>query len=135
MACDLSIPILVVDDTPSMRSVMRNLLTNLGFMDVHDACDGSDALAKMRKVKFGLIISDWKMKPMTGYELLRDVRADPGLADTPFIMVTSESEVRKVIAAKRAGVSSYINIPFNSQTLKAKIEEVLGSVAEDEFKI
>ena len=82
----------------------------------------------MRKAdqKFGLVISDWNMEPMTGYELLREVRADDSLKPTPFIMVTAESKTENVVAAKRAGVNNYIVKPFNAATLKSKIAAVIG---------
>jgi two-component system chemotaxis response regulator CheY len=124
MAIDMSMPILVVDDYNTMIRIIRNLLKQLGFEDVDDASDGSAALSKMREKKYGLVISDWNMEPMTGYELLKEVRADPGLNKTPFIMVTAESKTENVIAAKKAGVSNYIVKPFNAQTLKSKIESV-----------
>ena len=95
MAVDLSMPILVVDDYNTMIRIIRNLLKQLGFEDVDDAADGSAALAKMREKKYGLVISDWNMEPMTGYELLKEVRADPGLTKTPFIMVTAEVQDRE----------------------------------------
>jgi two-component system chemotaxis response regulator CheY len=124
MAVDLSMPILVVDDYTTMTRIIRNLLRQLGFQNIDDATDGRSALARMRDRKYGLIISDWNMEPMTGYDLLKEVRADPELAATPFIMVTAESKTENVIAAKQAGVSNYIVKPFNAQTLKAKIEAV-----------
>jgi two-component system chemotaxis response regulator CheY len=117
-------PVLVVDDYNTMVRIIRNLLRQLGFENVDDASDGASALAKMRARKYGLVISDWNMEPMTGYDLLREVRADPALAATPFIMVTAESKTENVIAAKKAGVSNYIVKPFNAQTLRNKIEAV-----------
>jgi two-component system chemotaxis response regulator CheY len=126
MAIDMSMPVLVVDDYNTMIRIIRNLLKQLGFEDVDDAADGSAALAKMREKKYGLVISDWNMEPMTGYELLKEVRADPGLNKTPFIMVTAESKTENVIAAKKAGVNNYIVKPFNAQTLKTKIEAVFA---------
>ena len=126
MAIDMSMPVLVVDDYNTMIRIIRNLLKQLGFEDVDDASDGSAALAKLREKKYGLVISDWNMEPMTGYELLKEVRADPGLTKTPFIMVTSESKTEYVIAAKKAGVNNYIVKPFNAQTLKTKIEAVFA---------
>ncbi len=127
MALDFSMPILVVDDYQTMVRIIRNLLKQLGFEDVDDASDGSAAIDKMRGRKYGLIISDWNMEPMTGYELLRQVRADDVLRPTPFIMVTAESKTENVIAAKKAGVNNYIVKPFNAQTLKSKIEAVCGA--------
>src|SRR6267378_5997611 len=105
MAVDLSMSVLVVDDYNTMIRIIRNLLKQLGFQNIDDASDGSAALNKMRAKKYGLIISDWNMEPMTGYELLREVRADPNLATTPFIMITAESKTENVIAAKKAGVN------------------------------
>jgi two-component system chemotaxis response regulator CheY len=128
MAVDVSMPVLVVDDYNTMIRIIRNLLKQLGFDDVDDASDGSVALAKMRTRRYGLVISDWNMEPMTGYDLLQEVRADPGLAETPFIMVTAESKTENVIAAKKAGVSNYIVKPFNAQTLKTKIDSVFPDV-------
>jgi two-component system chemotaxis response regulator CheY len=124
MAVDLSMPILVVDDYNTMIRIIRNLLRQLGFEDIDDASDGSVALAKMRDKHYGLVISDWNMEPMTGYELLKQVRSDPYLSATPFIMVTAESKTENVIAAKQAGVSNYIVKPFNADTLRNKIEAV-----------
>ena len=126
MALDLSMPVLVVDDYKTMVRIIRNLLKQLGFENVEDAADGTEAFAKMQNQKFGLVISDWNMEPMTGYELLKQVRSDTGLAKTPFIMVTAESKTENVIAAKKAGVNNYIVKPFNAQTLKGKIEAVFG---------
>jgi two-component system chemotaxis response regulator CheY len=127
MAVDLSMPILVVDDYQTMIRIIRNLLKQLGFEDVDDAADGTAALSKLKDKRYGLVISDWNMEPMTGYELLKEVRADDHLRATPFIMVTAESKTENVIAAKKAGVNNYIVKPFNAQTLKAKIDAVFGS--------
>jgi len=127
MAVDLSMPILVVDDYQTMIRIIRNLLKQLGFDDVDDASDGSQALGKLKEKKYGLVISDWNMEPMTGYELLKEVRADDVLRTTPFIMVTAESKTENVIAAKKAGVNNYIVKPFNALTLKSKIDAVFGS--------
>ena len=124
MAVDLSILVLVVDDYRTMVRIFRNLLRQLGFEDIDDASDGALALAKMRDKRYGLVISDWNMEPMTGYELLKEVRSDPNLSRTPFIMVTAESKTENVIAAKKAGVNNYIVKPFNAQTLQHKIQAV-----------
>jgi two-component system chemotaxis response regulator CheY len=124
MAFDTSMPILVVDDYNTMVRIIRNLLRQLGFTDVDDAADGSAALTKMHDRKYGLIISDWNMEPMTGYELLKQVRSNPDISTTPFIMITAESKTENVIAAKQAGADNYIIKPFNAETLKHKIEAV-----------
>jgi two-component system chemotaxis response regulator CheY len=109
-----------------MIRIIRNLLKQIGFEDVDEAADGSEALGKMREKRYGLVISDWNMEPMTGYELLKEVRGDEKLQKTPFIMVTAESKTENVIAAKKAGVNNYIVKPFNAQTLKSKIDAVFG---------
>jgi len=129
MAVDLSMPILVVDDYNTMIRIIRNLLRQLGFQDIDDANDGTAALAKMRDKRYGLVISDWNMEPMTGYELLKQVRSDPDLQETPFIMVTAESKTENVVAAKQAGVNNYIVKPFNADTLKTKIDAVFPTAA------
>jgi two-component system, chemotaxis family, chemotaxis protein CheY len=126
MAVDLNAPVLVVDDYQTMIRIIRNLLKQLGFENVDQAADGAEALHKMQTKKYGLVISDWNMEPMTGYELLREVRASELLKATPFIMVTAESKTENVIAAKKAGVNNYIVKPFNVQTLKSKMVSVLG---------
>ena len=126
MAVDHSMPVLIVDDYKTMIRIIRNLLKQLGFANVDEAGDGSAALDMMRLKDYGLVISDWNMEPMTGYELLLKVRADDGLKRTPFIMVTAESKTENVIAAKKAGVNNYIVKPFNAATLKQKITAVLG---------
>lgn len=126
MAIDLQMPVLVVDDYKTMIRIIRNLLKQLGFSDIDDAADGTEALEKMRAKSYGLVISDWNMEPMTGYELLKEVRSDEALMKTPFIMVTAESKTENVIAAKKAGVNNYIVKPFNAATLSAKINAVFG---------
>jgi two-component system chemotaxis response regulator CheY len=126
MALDLSMPILVVDDYNTMIRIICNLLRQLGFNDVDNATDGDSALAKLRERRYGLVISDWNMEPMSGYDLLREVRSDPQLGKTPFIMITAESKTENVIAARQAGVSNYIVKPFNAETLRHKIAAVFG---------
>jgi len=130
MAFDPKMPVLVVDDYSTMVRIIRNLLRQLGFTDIDDAADGAAALQKMSSKRYGLVISDWNMEPMTGYDLLRLVRADPEIETTPFIMVTAESKTENVIAARKAGVNNYIVKPFNAQTLKAKIEAVFAETIE-----
>ena len=126
MGVDLSMPVLVVDDYNTMIRIIRNLLKQIGFEDIDDAPDGTAALAKMQEKRYGLVISDWNMEPMTGYELLKEMRASSSLSKTPFIMVTAELKTENVIAAKKAGVNNYIVKPFNAQTLKSKIEAVFA---------
>lgn len=126
MSLDLSTPVLVVDDYQTMVRILRNLLKQIGFTDVDDASDGQAALEKLKSKKYGLVISDWNMAPMTGYELLQQVRADAELNALPFIMVTAEAKTENVVAAKKAGVNNYIVKPFNAETLRSKISAVFG---------
>ncbi len=130
MALDPKMPVLVVDDYSTMVRIIKNLLRQLGFIDVDDASDGAAALEKMKLKRYGLVISDWNMEPMTGFDLLKTVRANPEIQTTPFIMVTAKSKTENVIAAKKAGVNNYIVKPFNAQTLKSKIEQVFTDKAD-----
>lgn len=124
---DMGMPILIVDDYKTMLRIIRNLLKQLGFNNVDEATDGSAALQKLRDKEYKLVISDWNMEPMSGMQLLTEVRADTKLKDLPFIMITAESKTENVIAAKEAGVSNYIVKPFNAATLKTKLSAVLGN--------
>ena len=117
--------VLIVDDYKTMLRIIRNLLKQLDFENVEEASDGQEALSKLRAGNFGLVISDWNMQPMTGLDLLKEVRADARLKSTPFIMITAESKTENVIAAKQAGVSNYIVKPFNAETLRGKIAKVM----------
>ena len=124
MSVDKNMPILVVDDYQTMIRILKNLLKQIGFNNVDDAADGKDALAKIGSKSYGLIISDWNMEPMSGIDLLKEVR---GKGDkVPFIMVTAESKTENVLAAREAGVNNYIVKPFNADTLKDKMASVLG---------
>jgi two-component system chemotaxis response regulator CheY len=107
-----------------MLRIIRNLLKQIGFENVDEAPNGEVAFAKIKAKPYDLIISDWNMEPMTGYQLLQKVRAEKDRADIPFIMVTAESKTDNVIAARKAGVNHYIVKPF-----KAKIDAVFAPVA------
>ena len=126
MAVDPNMPILIVDDYKTMLRIIRNLLRQLNFTNIEEATDGSMALRKLREKDFGLVISDWNMEPMTGFQLLKEVRADAKLKNLPFVMITAEAKTENVIAAKKAGVSNYIVKPFNAETLKGKLVTVIG---------
>ena len=124
---DKNMSILIVDDYKTMIRIIRNLLKQVGFTNVDEAIDGHSALTKLRDKEFGLVISDWNMEPMSGLQLLKEVRADVSLKELPFIMITAESKSENLIAAKEAGVSTYIVKPFNAAILKGKLAAVLGS--------
>ena len=120
-----NINVLIVDDYKTMLRIIRNLRKQLDFEEVEEASDGQEALSKLRAGNFGLVISEWNMQPVTGLDLLGEVRADARLKSTPFIMITAESKTENVIAAKQAGVSNYIVKPFNAETLREKIAKVM----------
>jgi two-component system chemotaxis response regulator CheY len=126
MAVDMKMNVLIVDDYKTMLRIVGNLLKQLGFSNIDEATDGATALEKLRQKPYGLVISDWNMEPMTGLQLLKEVRSDIKLKTVPFIMVTAESKTENVVAAKQAGVNNYIVKPFNAATLKMKISSVIG---------
>ena len=126
MTMDKSMNVLIVDDYKTMLRIIRNLLKQIDINNVEEATDGAEALAKLRAGSVGLVISDLNMLPMTGLQLLQEVRADARLKATPFIMITAESKAENVVASKQAGVSNYIVKPFNAETLREKITKVRG---------
>lgn len=129
MSIDKNMPILIVDDYSTMLRIIKNLLKQIGFENVDEATDGTMAWGKLQEKPYKLVISDWNMEPMSGYELLQKVRGDEKTKALPFIMITAESKTENVVAAKQAGVSNYIVKPFNALTLKQKMEAVFGAFA------
>ena len=113
--------ILIVDDSGAVRSVVRRLLTHLGFKNIDEAPDGEAALEKISQRHFSLVISDWNMEPMSGWTLLENVRANKSYANLPFIMMTADPSIERIVQAKKAGVTSFINKPFRAEELQAKI--------------
>jgi len=129
MFVDSTMPVLIVDDYQTMVRIVRNLLRQIGYENVDDAPDGPTALEMIRHKRYGLVISDWNMEPMSGIELLQRLRAEPATAELPVIMVTAESKTDHVLAARKAGVNSYIVKPFTAALLKAKIDAVFAARA------
>jgi two-component system, chemotaxis family, chemotaxis protein CheY len=127
MAINKAMPILIVDDYKTMLRIVRGLLNQLGFMNIDEATDGTMAWDMVKQKQYGLIVSDWNMEPMSGFEFLKLVRTNETTKQLPFIMVTAESKTENIIAAKQAGVSNYIVKPFNAVTLKQKLEAVFGA--------
>ena len=123
---DTNIKVLVVDDFATMRRIVKNILTQLGYKNIIEADDGTTAMTVLKQEKIDLIISDWNMPKMTGLDLLKNVRANPDWATTPFIMVTAEAQQDNIILAVKAKVSQYIVKPFTADTLGEKINKVLG---------
>ena len=134
MAVDINMPILIVDDYKTMLRIIRNLLKQLGFNNVDEASDGSAALQKLRQRGYGLVISDWNMEPMTGLQLLKEVRADAKLNETPFIMITAESKTENVVAAKQAGVQQLHRQAVQCGHLEGEAAERDGSVLGTGFR-
>jgi two-component system, chemotaxis family, chemotaxis protein CheY len=126
VAVDKGMNVLIVDDYKTMLKIVGNLLRQLGFVNIDEATDGTMALDMFSKKSYGLIISDWNMEPMSGLDLLKNIRAGATNNKVPFIMVTTESKTENVIVAKQAGVNNYIVKPFNAETLKTKLTSVLG---------
>jgi two-component system, chemotaxis family, chemotaxis protein CheY len=124
---DQNIAILVVDDYNTMVRIIRKLLKQIGYENVDEASNGEEALQKIKAKPYGLIISDWNMEPMTGFDLLKHVRADEATAKVPFILVTAESKPENVLAAQKAGVSNYLIKPFSAPVLKEKIDAALAA--------
>ncbi|GAB6183164.1 chemotaxis response regulator CheY [Thermodesulfovibrio hydrogeniphilus] len=120
------IKVLVVDDFPTMRRIVKNLLKQLGFENIDEAENGEDALRKLKSSgDYKLVVSDWNMPVMEGIELLKHIRNDPQLKDIAFLMVTAEAEKEKVIEAIKAGVDNYIVKPFTGEVLKEKLEKIV----------
>ena len=115
---------LVVDDFSTMRRIVRNLLKELGFLNVQEAEDGVDALAKLRADEFDFVVSDWNMPNMTGIDLLREIRADAKLKHLPVLMVTAEAKKENIIMAAQAGASGYVVKPFTAATLDEKLKKI-----------
>ncbi|MNH67994.1 Chemotaxis protein CheY [compost metagenome] len=128
MAADKSMNVLVVDDYKSMVRIVRGMLNQLGFINVDDAPDGAAAMALLKEKSYGLVLSDWNMQPVTGLELLKQVRAEEKTRATPFVMVTAEAKVENVIAARQAGVNNYVIKPFTLAVLKQKLTSVVGEI-------
>ena len=120
--------ILVVDDFSTMRRIIKNLLKELGFTNIEEADDGQTALPLLKQGNFDFLVTDWNMPGMTGIDLLRAVRSDPGLASLPVLMVTAEAKREQIVLAAQEGVNGYIVKPFNGATLKEKIDKIFERV-------
>jgi two-component system chemotaxis response regulator CheY len=124
---DSSLPVLVVDDFKTMGAIVCRLMREVGFVDVDQVSDGPAALAQLRKRKYGLIVSDWDMRPMNGTELIREIRNDPMHETTPIIMITAMADAG---GSWRSGADGYLTKPFKAHDLKAKIEEITARQTE-----
>jgi two-component system, chemotaxis family, chemotaxis protein CheY len=125
-AVDLNMPVLIVDDYQTMLRTIGNLMRKLGFANIDEANDGHQALEKLHSRAYGLVISDWNMQPMSGLELVRQMRSNARLDQVLVVMISAEDGEAAIAAAKQAGVSEYIVKPFCASTLKDKLTPILG---------
>ena len=121
-----SVNILVVDDLATMRRIVRNLLTDLGFQNVEEADSGEAALSMLRRRPFELVITDWAMPGMDGIGLVKAIRADPALSRLPVVMAASEAKREQILEAASAGVDGYLVKPFSASALETKLRKILG---------
>jgi two-component system chemotaxis response regulator CheY len=128
---DKNIKILVVDDFPTMRRIVRNLLKELEFVNVDEAEDGAVGLEKVRNGNYGFVVSDWNMPNMDGLAMLQAIRADPRFAKLPVLMVTAEAKKENIIAAAQAGANGYVVKPFTAVTLEEKITKIFEKIAKE----
>ena len=127
---DKNIKILVVDDFPTMRRIIRNLLKELGFTNVDEAEDGASGLEKVKDGSFQFVVSDWNMPNMDGLTMLQTIRATPEIAKTPVLMVTAEAKKENIIAAAQAGANGYVVKPFTAATLDEKITKIFEKMGK-----
>lgn len=123
-----SIKILIVDDFPTMRRIIKNLLKDLGYENVDEAEDGAIALEKLRNGNFEFVVSDWNMPNMDGLDMLKAIRADASMARLPVLMVTAEAKKENIIAAAQAGASGYVVKPFTAATLEEKLNKIFEKI-------
>ena len=128
---DKNIKILVVDDFPTMRRIIRNLLKELEFVNVDEAEDGAAGLEKVKSGNYGFVVSDWNMPNMDGLAMLQAIRADPLLAKLPVLMVTAEAKKENIMAAAQAGANGYVVKPFTAVTLEEKITKIFEKIAKE----
>ncbi len=127
---DYKMKILIVDDFPTMRRIVKNLFKQLGFDNIEEAEDGAQAYIKLKNGDFKFVVSDWNMPNMDGCELLKKIRGDAELNEMPFLMVTAEAEKQKVIEAIKAGVNNYVVKPFTAEILKEKMDRIFEKIGK-----
>ncbi len=125
---DKNLKFLVVDDFSTMRRIVRNLLKELGFINVDEAEDGVVALRKLQDGDYDFVVSDWNMPNMDGLTMLQTVRADNRLQKIPVLMVTAEAKKENIIAAAQAGASGYIVKPFTAAVLDEKLNKIFQNM-------
>ena len=126
---DKDLKILIVDDFPSMRRIIKNLMRDLGYANTHEADDGLTALPMLKSGGYEFLVTDWNMPGMQGIDLLKAIRNDPQLVSRPVLLVTAEARREQIVEAAEAGVNGYIVKPFTAQTLKEKINKIFERLA------
>lgn len=127
---DKGMKILVVDDFPTMRRIVRSLLKELGFSNVDEAEDGQEGLQKLASGEFEFVVSDWNMPNLNGLDMLKQIRADDALKSLPVLMVTAEAKKDNIVAAAQAGASGYIVKPFTAATLEEKLNKIFEKLGK-----
>jgi two-component system chemotaxis response regulator CheY len=127
---DKGMSILVVDDFPTMRRIVRSLLKELGFTNVEEAEDGQEALGKLKSGEFEFVVSDWNMPNLDGLEMLKQIRADEAMKALPVLMVTAEAKKENIVAAAQAGANGYIVKPFTAATLEEKLNKIFEKLGK-----
>lgn len=122
--------VLIVEDRPIMLKILRKLLAAGGFREIDEAINGRAALDLLAVKSFDLILSDWNMDELSGFDLLKSVRANPATAHTPFILVTAEAKAENILAAQKAGVDGYLIKPFGADALTLAIQKALKKNVE-----
>jgi two-component system chemotaxis response regulator CheY len=128
---NMKMKFLVVDDFSTMRRIVRNLLKELGFLNVDEAEDGAIALGKLTGEAFDFVVTDWNMPNMDGLTLLQQIRANPQLKHLPVLMITAEAKKENIIAAAQAGASGYIVKPFTAATLNEKLSKIFEKLEKE----
>lgn len=119
------IKVLFVEDSPTMRRIIKNSLNSIGFTDVIEAEHGLDALEKIEGEDIGLVLTDWNMPEMNGEELVKKLRETDEHKSTPIVMITTRGMKEDVMTAVKLGVNGYLVKPFTPDILKKKINEIL----------
>ena len=125
---DKGMSILVVDDFPTMRRIVRSLLKELGFTNVEEAEDGQEALGKLKSGDFEFVVSDWNMPNLDGLEMLKQIRADEAMKALPVLMVPAEAKKENIVAAAQAGANGYIVKPFTLKSIEEKFRETMTAL-------
>jgi two-component system chemotaxis response regulator CheY len=121
-----AVRLLVVDDSSTMRRILKNSLKAAGYDEVIEAENGEGAMARLQAEPVDMVITDWNMPVMNGLELVAAMRSNAQFKNTPVLMVTTVAEKEEILKALQAGVNNYVVKPFDAATLKKKIDQVLG---------